>query len=163
MVSKDGKYRLIDSGALPEAVAASAAIPFVFEPVDIPGQASKPLLYLPHTLSSQAAGMRCPHEAEESPLHMKLVFIWASWQEAFKSDVAHCGACARILSSDWSCSLPSRRPQAPSTKNAETNEKKSHVNDRVSNQPPPSKPWKSLLQARRAGRSRTGACTTGRG
>ena len=43
VVSKNGEYRLIDSGALPEAVAASAAIPFVFEPVDVPGQAFKPL------------------------------------------------------------------------------------------------------------------------
>lgn len=39
VVSADGRYRLIDSGPLPEAVAASAAIPFVFEPLHIPGQA----------------------------------------------------------------------------------------------------------------------------
>ena len=38
VVSADGVYRLIDSGPLPEAVAASAAIPFVFEPLQIPGQ-----------------------------------------------------------------------------------------------------------------------------
>lgn len=44
VVSKNGEYRLIDSGALPEAVAASAAIPFVFEPVDVPGQALQPSL-----------------------------------------------------------------------------------------------------------------------
>lgn len=37
VVSKNGDYRLIDSGSLPEAVAASAAIPFVFEPVQVPG------------------------------------------------------------------------------------------------------------------------------
>ncbi|CAL5230039.1 g13484 [Coccomyxa viridis] len=42
VVSKSGEYRLIDSGALPEAVAASAAIPFVFEPVEVPGQKSGP-------------------------------------------------------------------------------------------------------------------------
>jgi predicted acylesterase/phospholipase RssA len=37
VVCKDGRYRLIDSGPLPEAVAASAAIPFVFAPVHVPG------------------------------------------------------------------------------------------------------------------------------
>ncbi|KAK9908328.1 hypothetical protein WJX75_006132 [Coccomyxa subellipsoidea] len=42
VVSADGRYRLIDSGPLPEAVAASAAIPFVFEPLHIPGQESGP-------------------------------------------------------------------------------------------------------------------------
>ena len=35
--TRDGKYRVIDSGPLPEAVVASAAIPFVFEHVDVPG------------------------------------------------------------------------------------------------------------------------------
>ncbi len=44
VVSADGRYRLIDSGPLPEAVAASAAIPYIFEPLQIPGQ---PLLMLP--------------------------------------------------------------------------------------------------------------------
>ncbi len=39
VVARNGEYRLIDSGALPEAVAASAAIPFVFEPVNVPGVA----------------------------------------------------------------------------------------------------------------------------
>lgn len=38
VVAKNGEYKLIDSGALPEAVAASAAIPFVFEPVAVPGK-----------------------------------------------------------------------------------------------------------------------------
>mmetsp|Transcript_22284 Transcript_22284/g.38117 ORF Transcript_22284/g.38117 Transcript_22284/m.38117 type:complete len:210 (-) Transcript_22284:228-857(-) len=38
VVTVDGQHRLIDSGPLPEAVAASAAIPFIFEAVDIPGQ-----------------------------------------------------------------------------------------------------------------------------
>ncbi|KAK9820943.1 hypothetical protein WJX81_000057 [Elliptochloris bilobata] len=42
VVSKDGDYRLIDSGPLPEAVAASAAIPYIFNPVHIPGQAGGP-------------------------------------------------------------------------------------------------------------------------
>ena len=37
-MAKNGEYKLIDSGALPEAVAASAAIPFVFEPVAVPGK-----------------------------------------------------------------------------------------------------------------------------
>ena len=35
--TRDGKYRVIDSGPLPEAVVASAAIPLVFEHVDVPG------------------------------------------------------------------------------------------------------------------------------
>lgn len=43
VVSKDGEYRLIDSGPLPEAVAASAAIPYIFNPVNIPGEPSQPL------------------------------------------------------------------------------------------------------------------------
>jgi hypothetical protein len=33
----DGKHILIDSGPLPEAVAASAAIPLLFQAMDIPG------------------------------------------------------------------------------------------------------------------------------
>jgi len=33
----DGKHVLIDSGPLPEAVAASAAIPLLFQPVHLPG------------------------------------------------------------------------------------------------------------------------------
>lgn len=37
VVCQDGRYRLIDSGPLPEAVAASAAIPFIFAPVNVPG------------------------------------------------------------------------------------------------------------------------------
>mmetsp|Transcript_20160 Transcript_20160/g.36221 ORF Transcript_20160/g.36221 Transcript_20160/m.36221 type:complete len:797 (-) Transcript_20160:1681-4071(-) len=37
VVTADGRHFVIDSGPLPEAVAASAAIPFVFEGVDIPG------------------------------------------------------------------------------------------------------------------------------
>lgn len=35
--TRDGSYRVIDSGPLPEAVVASAAIPFVFEHVEVPG------------------------------------------------------------------------------------------------------------------------------
>lgn len=37
-VGADGEYVLLDSGPLPEAVAASAAIPFVFENVAVPGR-----------------------------------------------------------------------------------------------------------------------------
>lgn len=35
--TRDGKYHVIDSGPLPEAVVASAAIPVVFENVNVPG------------------------------------------------------------------------------------------------------------------------------
>jgi hypothetical protein len=35
--TRDGKYHVIDSGPLPEAVVASAAIPVVFENVHVPG------------------------------------------------------------------------------------------------------------------------------
>lgn len=35
--TRDGHYRVIDSGPLPEAVVASAAIPFLFEHVPVPG------------------------------------------------------------------------------------------------------------------------------
>ncbi|PNH03908.1 hypothetical protein TSOC_009991 [Tetrabaena socialis] len=38
VVTADGRHLLIDSGPLPEAVAASAAIPFVFQAVDVPGR-----------------------------------------------------------------------------------------------------------------------------
>ena len=38
VVTADGRHVLIDSGPLPEAVAASAAIPFVFEHVHVPGR-----------------------------------------------------------------------------------------------------------------------------
>lgn len=37
VVTADGRHLLLDSGPLPEAVAASAAIPFVFQAVDVPG------------------------------------------------------------------------------------------------------------------------------
>lgn len=37
VVTTDGTHVLIDQGPLPEAVAASAAIPFVFSNVDVPG------------------------------------------------------------------------------------------------------------------------------
>lgn len=40
VVTGDGEHVLIDSGPLPEAVAASAAIPFVFSSVDVPGKYS---------------------------------------------------------------------------------------------------------------------------
>jgi NTE family protein len=35
--TKDGRYTVLDSGPLPEAVVASAAIPVLFEAVDVPG------------------------------------------------------------------------------------------------------------------------------
>ncbi|GIL83781.1 hypothetical protein Vretimale_10462 [Volvox reticuliferus] len=41
VVTSDGQHLLIDSGPLPEAVAASAAIPFVFQAVDVPGHVSR--------------------------------------------------------------------------------------------------------------------------
>ena len=37
-VDKTGKHTLVRSGPLPEAVAASAAIPMIFAAVDIPGE-----------------------------------------------------------------------------------------------------------------------------
>lgn len=37
MVTSDGRHVIIDNGPLPEAVAASAAIPFIFSNVDVPG------------------------------------------------------------------------------------------------------------------------------
>jgi predicted acylesterase/phospholipase RssA len=40
VVNAAGEHVLIDSGPLPEAVAASAAIPFVFSSVDVPGEAA---------------------------------------------------------------------------------------------------------------------------
>ncbi|KAI8469843.1 MAG: acyl transferase/acyl hydrolase/lysophospholipase [Monoraphidium minutum] len=40
VVTADGRHEIIDSGPLPEAVAASAAIPFVFSSVDVPGKYS---------------------------------------------------------------------------------------------------------------------------
>ncbi|MEW5318566.1 MAG: hypothetical protein WDW38_009779 [Sanguina aurantia] len=37
VVTSDGRHVLVDSGPLPEAVAASAAVPFMFQAVDVPG------------------------------------------------------------------------------------------------------------------------------
>jgi predicted acylesterase/phospholipase RssA len=37
VVTADGEHVLVDHGPLPAAVAASAAIPFVFSSVDVPG------------------------------------------------------------------------------------------------------------------------------
>uniref|UniRef100_A0A7S1SMC6 PNPLA domain-containing protein n=1 Tax=Tetraselmis chuii TaxID=63592 RepID=A0A7S1SMC6_9CHLO len=42
VVCRDGSHRVINTGALPEAVAASAAIPILFAPVRIPGQDTGP-------------------------------------------------------------------------------------------------------------------------
>ncbi|KAK9868822.1 hypothetical protein WJX84_006542 [Apatococcus fuscideae] len=42
VVTRQGQHMLIDSGPLPEAVAASAAIPFIFGPVAIPGRVQGP-------------------------------------------------------------------------------------------------------------------------
>eukprot|EP00884_Botryococcus_braunii_P005983 jgi/Botrbrau1/15386/Bobra.43_2s0014.1 len=42
VVDKNGNHVLINSGPLPEAVAASAAIPLIFAPVHIPGQRDGP-------------------------------------------------------------------------------------------------------------------------
>mmetsp|Transcript_27525 Transcript_27525/g.70753 ORF Transcript_27525/g.70753 Transcript_27525/m.70753 type:complete len:328 (-) Transcript_27525:98-1081(-) len=42
VVCRDGSHRVINSGALPEAVVASAAIPVLFAPVRIPGQGGGP-------------------------------------------------------------------------------------------------------------------------
>lgn len=44
VVDAHGNHRIIDSGPLPEAVAASAAIPVLFEPVEIPGQQGGPFI-----------------------------------------------------------------------------------------------------------------------
>ena len=38
VVDKTGKHTLVRSGPLPEAVAASAAIPMIFAAVDVPGK-----------------------------------------------------------------------------------------------------------------------------
>lgn len=38
VVTAEGEHLLIDSGPLPEAVAASAAIPIIFQAVDVPGK-----------------------------------------------------------------------------------------------------------------------------
>jgi hypothetical protein len=35
--TREGEYKVVDSGPLPEAVVASAAIPIVFEHVEVPG------------------------------------------------------------------------------------------------------------------------------
>lgn len=63
VVSKDGEYRLIDTGPLPEAVAASAAIPYIFNPVNIPGEPSQPLrsgARIPLQLSMYGTRTRLP-------------------------------------------------------------------------------------------------------
>ncbi|PNW76990.1 hypothetical protein CHLRE_10g417750v5 [Chlamydomonas reinhardtii] len=41
VVTAEGEHLLIDSGPLPEAVAASAAIPIIFQAVDVPGHVSR--------------------------------------------------------------------------------------------------------------------------
>lgn len=38
VVTADGEHVLVDQGPLPEAVAASAAIPIIFSSVDVPGE-----------------------------------------------------------------------------------------------------------------------------
>ena len=60
VVAKNGEYKLIDSGALPEAVAASAAIPFVFEPVAVPGEPAC-LLTCPRHGQVHSAGWKAAH------------------------------------------------------------------------------------------------------
>ena len=43
VVSSTGQYKLVSSGALPQAVAASIAIPFIFAGVDVPGEPRRQL------------------------------------------------------------------------------------------------------------------------
>jgi predicted acylesterase/phospholipase RssA len=43
-VSSAGKHIVLSSGSLPEAVAASAAVPLLFCPVDIPGRDDGPFI-----------------------------------------------------------------------------------------------------------------------
>lgn len=38
VVARNGQHLLVDRGSLPEAVTASAAVPFLFANVDIPGK-----------------------------------------------------------------------------------------------------------------------------
>lgn len=42
VVGMDGEYRVVDSGPLPEAVAASAAIPLIFSAVNVDGGGGRP-------------------------------------------------------------------------------------------------------------------------
>ena len=42
-MTANGQHVLVDSGPLPEAVAASAAIPFLFKAVAVPGRVDGPL------------------------------------------------------------------------------------------------------------------------
>lgn len=44
VVDAEGKHRLIRSGPLPEAIAASGAIPFIFMPIDVPGHFGGPFI-----------------------------------------------------------------------------------------------------------------------
>ncbi len=53
VVTASGEHQLIDSGPLPEAVAASAAIPFIFESVSVPGET--------HTQSRRSAWALADH------------------------------------------------------------------------------------------------------
>jgi predicted acylesterase/phospholipase RssA len=44
VVSRGGAHELVNSGSLPEAVAASAAVPVLFQPVHIPGTRDGPYI-----------------------------------------------------------------------------------------------------------------------
>lgn len=54
MVDASGRHRVVSSGPLPEAVAASAAIPCIFRPVAIPGAATHP--FEEHDMYSRGLG-----------------------------------------------------------------------------------------------------------
>lgn len=62
VVTADGRHVLLDSGPLPEAVAASAAVPYMFQAVDVPGAPSfkhhpSVLLYVLHRLATRGHHM----------------------------------------------------------------------------------------------------------
>lgn len=72
VVDREGQHRCISSGPLPEAVAASAAIPCIFTPVSVPGEQivswSRTCLTTPfHVTAKPPAVLHCPGHWMQRP------------------------------------------------------------------------------------------------
>lgn len=72
VVDQFGKHVLIRSGPLPEAVAASAAIPMIFSAVDIPGA----LTHIAHILVVQGGVLcHCCNHANRCNILMQVLLL----------------------------------------------------------------------------------------
>lgn len=134
VVTADGQHRLIDRGPLPEAVAASAAIPFVFQSVDIPGAFPQLLRALDVVDHMRLVGLCVEYlQVPRRP------FLWHlhCWAELIM--LLYSLACARVVS------------DVPTSTN-------SHTNHSMIPHIPSRSKWPQPIQGRGSGGPHRAAC-----